>query len=152
MRRGMRRGSRTRDFLAHRHRRVRSMPLYRTFAMRWLSGSGGGRPGTVVASRTPSAPPFSPKHQTQVSRARFRYAPDGHIGSRIGQEMSLHRDRQWMGAGCGGGFTPKKAPVSHAVLLSRSHLRCRWHAPPWIPKHETQVSVSPKTSVPLRAL
>ena len=56
----------------------------------WLSGSGGGRPGTEATTRTPSAPPFSPKPKTQVSRARFRYAPDGHIGSRIGQEMSLH--------------------------------------------------------------
>ena len=31
----------------------------------WLTGGGGGRPGTEAASRTPSAPPLSPT-QTQV--------------------------------------------------------------------------------------
>ena len=35
-------------------------PLYRTTRGRWLSGSGGERPGTEVTSRTPSAPRQKP--------------------------------------------------------------------------------------------
>ena len=49
--------------------RSASGPLYRT--IRWLSGSGGGRPGTEVAFRTPSAP----RRRRHFTRHRTRTQP-----------------------------------------------------------------------------
>ena len=49
-------------------------PLYRTTHGRWLSGSGGERPGTEATSRTPSAPSARPTLHLHVSFTRY-YLP-----------------------------------------------------------------------------
>ena len=44
----------------------------------WLTGGGGGRPGTEATSRTPSAPPLSPRHKPRFRSdcsERFRHGP-----------------------------------------------------------------------------